>query len=61
MSTSPWTFEIDHVDARRLRLDILNVACRLHDSGMQDDGDTVRDTATKLLAFVNGEEASLTA
>lgn len=51
-NTDVWAFETDR-DERHLRLDAVRQAWQMHDSGFNQDGDTVLDTAAKIMNFIN--------
>jgi len=36
---------------------VVSLAHRIHTDGLEDKGDTIRDTAHKLMSFVDGQEA----
>lgn len=41
---------------QRVRLDVVGLAVRIHESGVQDDHATVRETAERLYEFVEGDQ-----
>lgn len=51
-----WTFEdtITSADFLSIRLDAVKLAVQVHDLGMAKDGDTVLETAQRVVDFING-------